>query len=195
MVGRPKSFDNDAAIAAFVEVFWNRSYDATSIDDLQATVGIKRGSFYAAFGSKENAFVAAVERYVEEVTKPIVSDLEQNPDPRAGLSGMLRQVGAFMAQNNGRGCLLLCVLAEPPDLCPEHTRKLQSMAKYVVSRISDKASSFIAQSDRKMRLDTDAIRTYMMSVLFGLNGMSRARVDDDAILLAAETAADFIERA
>lgn len=195
MAGRPKSFDNDTAIDAFVEEFWSRGYEATSIDDLQAAVGIKRGSFYAAFGNKESAFIAAMARYVEEVTKLVVGELEQNPDPRAGLSGMLRQVGAFMTSNNGRGCLLLSALAAPPELCPDHAKRLQSMAEYVMIRIAGKASQLVEQSDRKMRMDADAIRAYMTSVLFGLNAMAKAGVDNDSILLAAETAADFIEQA
>lgn len=195
MAGRPKSFDNDTAIDAFVEVFWSRGYEATSIDDLQAAVGIKRGSFYGAFGNKESAFISAMERYVEAVTKLVVGDLERNPDPRAGLSGMLRQVGAFMTSNNGRGCLLLSALAAPPELCPDHAKRLQSMAEYVMIRIAGKASLLVEQSDRKMRMDADAIRAYMTSVLFGLNAMAKAGVDNDSILLAAETAADFIEQA
>ena len=195
MAGRPKSFDNDTAIDAFVEVFWSRGYEATSIDDLQAAVGIKRGSFYGAFGNKESAFISAMERYVEAVTKLVVGDLERNPDPRAGLSGMLRQVGAFMTSNNGRGCLLLSALAAPPELCPDHAIRLQSMAEYVMIRIAGKASLLVEQSDRKMRMDADAIRAYMTSVLFGLNAMAKAGVDNDSILLAAETAADFIEQA
>jgi len=195
MAGRPKSFDNDTAIDAFVEVFWSRGYEATSIDDLQAAVGIKRGSFYGAFGNKESAFIAAMERYVEEVSKLVVGDLENNPDPRAALSGMLRQVGAFMTGNNGRGCLLLSSLAPPPELCPEHAKRLQSMAEYVMVRIAGKAALLVEQSGRPMRMDADAIGAYMTSVLFGLNAMSKAGVDDEAILLAAETAADFIEQA
>ncbi|WP_417677098.1 TetR/AcrR family transcriptional regulator [Roseibium sp.] len=195
MAGRPKSFDNDTAIDAFVEVFWDRGYEATSIDHLQAAVGIKRGSFYAAFGSKESAFIAAIERYVEDVTKLVVGELEQNPDPRTGLSGMLRQVGAFMTSNNGRGCLLLSALAAPPELCPDHAKKLQSMAEYVMLRIADKASLLVERTTRPMRMDAEAIHAYMTSVLFGLNAMATAGVDDDSILLAAETAADFIEQA
>lgn len=195
MAGRPKSFDNDTAINAFVEEFWSRGYEATSIDHLQAAIGIKRGSFYAAFGSKESAFIAAMERYVEDVTKLVVGKMEQNPDPRDSLAGMLRQLGAFMTSNNGRGCLLLTVLAAPPELCPDHAKKLQSMAEYVMLRIADKAALLVEQADRPMRMDADAIRAYMTSVLFGLNAMATAGVDNDSILLAAETAADFLETA
>ena len=194
MVGRPKSFDNETAIQAFVDVFWSRGYDATSIDDLQNAIGIKRGSFYAAFGNKENAFIAAMERYVEEVSNVVVSNLEHNPDPRAGLAGMLRQAGAFMVNNPGRGCFLLTAVAEPIDLSPPHAQKLQELAGDVIVRIGDKARNFVTSRDQKFGLEADDVEAYVVSNLFGLNAMSRARLSDHTILLAAETAANFIEK-
>ncbi len=44
MRGRPRSFDKDTAVSKFIEVFWKQGYDATSIDDLQMSIGVKRGS-------------------------------------------------------------------------------------------------------------------------------------------------------
>lgn len=194
MVGRPKTFDNDTAIKAFVDVFWSRGYDATSIDDLQDAVGIKRGSFYAAFGNKENAFIAAMERYVEDVTATVAGKLDENPDPRSALAGMLRQLGAFMVGNPGRGCFLLTSVAEPIDLSPKQGQKLQELAGYVVVRVADKAKKFVDGLDRKSGLEPEAVKSFMIANLFGLNAMARAGMDDEAILLAAETAAQFIER-
>ena len=64
-MGRPRGFDEDAALEAAMRVFWQKSYEGTSIADLTEAMGINRSSLYAAFGDKESIFRRAMERYRE----------------------------------------------------------------------------------------------------------------------------------
>jgi TetR/AcrR family transcriptional repressor of nem operon len=65
-VGRPKTFDEEQAIAAAAELFARAGYAATSVDDLLQALGMHRGSLYQAFGSKRGLFVASLRRAVTE---------------------------------------------------------------------------------------------------------------------------------
>ncbi|MFM2302638.1 MAG: hypothetical protein RLZZ135_41 [Cyanobacteriota bacterium] len=60
---RPRSFDTDAIIDRLCDYFWEHGYSAASLDDLAKQLGVKRGSLFNAFGSKEVLFNAAFERY------------------------------------------------------------------------------------------------------------------------------------
>jgi AcrR family transcriptional regulator len=53
----------DAALAAFVA----RGVSGTSVDDIVATAGVAKGTFYLYFGSKDEAISAVAERMVEAV--------------------------------------------------------------------------------------------------------------------------------
>ncbi|MEV4344899.1 helix-turn-helix domain-containing protein [Actinoplanes sp. NPDC049596] len=64
-MGRPKGFDEEAAVAAAAELFARRSYDGTSVDDLVAQTGVHRGSLYKSFGSKRGLYLAALRHYVD----------------------------------------------------------------------------------------------------------------------------------
>jgi AcrR family transcriptional regulator len=61
--GRPLSFDRDVALEKAMHVFWERGYEAASISDLTAAMGITPPSLYTAFGDKEKLFFEAIERY------------------------------------------------------------------------------------------------------------------------------------
>ena len=64
--GRPREFDLDEALAAALRVFWQRGYEAASMADLTAAMGITKPSLYAAFGNKESLFKKALDLYERE---------------------------------------------------------------------------------------------------------------------------------
>jgi AcrR family transcriptional regulator len=63
MAGRPRTFDTDAALENAMQVFWRKGYEGASLSDLTAAMGINPPSLYAAFGSKDELFRKAMDRY------------------------------------------------------------------------------------------------------------------------------------
>src|SRR5437763_10008756 len=63
--GRPRAFDLDKALDRALQVFWRKGYEGASLPDLTQAMGINRPSLYAAFGSKEELFRRALDRYAE----------------------------------------------------------------------------------------------------------------------------------
>jgi TetR/AcrR family transcriptional repressor of nem operon len=70
-----------------MELFWAKGYEATSVDDLVARLGIGRGSLYAAFGSKHALYLQALDRYRCEQMGGALAALD---DPDAPLRPTLR---------------------------------------------------------------------------------------------------------
>lgn len=61
--GRPRAFDREAALAVATRLFWLKGYEATSILDLTAALGIAAPSLYSAFGSKDALYAEALQFY------------------------------------------------------------------------------------------------------------------------------------
>jgi len=77
--GRPLSFDRDQALEQAMHVFWQRGYEAASIAELTAAMGITAPSLYTAFGDKERLFLEAIERYATGPGGGYPRALEEEP--------------------------------------------------------------------------------------------------------------------
>ena len=76
-MARPREFDRDEVLDLAIKVFWTRGYDRTSVQDLVNSMGIQRGSLYAAFGGKQPLFLEALDRYEGSFYRKMVGILSE----------------------------------------------------------------------------------------------------------------------
>jgi TetR/AcrR family transcriptional regulator, cholesterol catabolism regulator len=81
-VGRPRREDNRGrdVLAAAVELFASRGFDATSIRDIAAEAHVQPASVYYHYPSKEALLVAIVDRAAAQVAEQIKA-AAQSPEP------------------------------------------------------------------------------------------------------------------
>jgi len=105
--GRPRAFDRDEALARAMEVFWDKGFEAASMNDLIAAMGIGSPSLYAAFGSKEALFREAVERYVTVDGADIWAAVMSADTAYGAVEAFLMTTArAFTRRDKPRGCLV-----------------------------------------------------------------------------------------
>lgn len=103
------SYDRDTALRAIRDVFWERGFSATSLDDIAAAAGMNRPSLYGALGGKREMYLAALRMFSVESGREMQKALEA-PTLRAALEAFY--VGAIREYVSGkagpRGCLVIC---------------------------------------------------------------------------------------
>lgn len=63
-IGRPREFEPERVLDLAMRLFWEHGYDGVAISDVTEATGINRRGLYDTFGSKEELFRRAVERYL-----------------------------------------------------------------------------------------------------------------------------------
>jgi AcrR family transcriptional regulator len=83
--GRPRLFDEDVVLDKIANVFWEKGFAGTSIDDLTEAAGIKRPSLYASFGDKKASFYAAL-AHSRRRLDALIKEFEEAENLRLGLA-------------------------------------------------------------------------------------------------------------
>jgi TetR/AcrR family transcriptional repressor of nem operon len=119
-MGRTRSFDVDEALSQAMEVFWQRGFEATSMQMLCQAMDLQPGSVYAAFGSKWDLFVAAVRTYMVSVSAESIERINSAPSGVQGLRDYFDSLVDAMVDGRRRwGCLVTNSLVELTDRHPE----------------------------------------------------------------------------
>jgi len=62
-MARPREFDEKKVIENLMTVFWDKGYQAATMQDLVKASGLLKGSLYGAFGDKQALYLAALRHY------------------------------------------------------------------------------------------------------------------------------------
>jgi AcrR family transcriptional regulator len=188
-MGRPRGFDEDAALEAAMKVFWEKSYEGATLTELTEAMGINRSSMYAAFGDKESLFKLVVARYREGPMTYIREALER-PTLQAVIEAILYGTVEFLSTPcNPRGCLSIQgALACGTDATPIK----QTMVDWRKKGEAAFRKRFLQaqhNGDLPANFDPADVARYISSIMTGLgvqavNGASKAemkRVADMAL--------------
>jgi AcrR family transcriptional regulator len=172
--GRPREFDREQALKKAMRLFWSRGYDAVSMADLRAELGITQASLYAAFGSKEQLFHEAVELYRQTVGFSTTAALATGDSAREAIHAMLQAaVDAYSAPDSPGGCLLILGATN----CPVESKTVQdhllAIRRQITQSILDRLKKGQHDGDVPTTASLTALTAYFSTVLHGLALQSR----------------------
>lgn len=135
--GRPRTFDTDNVLDKVIDVFWELGYEASDTETLSRRTGLTKPSLYNAFGSKEDLFVAAINRYRQTRSKASFDALTRASTPGDGIRDYFLNLAQNVAgKGHPSGCLILSVAMPLCDRLPKVAAALDSMPKESSARMS-----------------------------------------------------------
>ncbi|GAB2577259.1 TetR/AcrR family transcriptional regulator [Kribbella endophytica] len=112
-MARVREFDTTAAVEAAMAAFRRTGFAGTSIQDLVDATGVGRGSLYAAFGSKEGLYLAAVDLYREQYAVPLAALLASGAPPRELIREvMIDVIDHVLGDGQREACLIVSGASE-----------------------------------------------------------------------------------
>ena len=107
-MARQEEFNREDIVSKAVQVFWEKGYSGTSIQDLVDATGLNRSSIYNSFGSKQNLYRVSLEQYEDESNKVFQKALLKSSSPLEAIRRILSSALAVPNEDErSRGCFIL----------------------------------------------------------------------------------------
>lgn len=181
-MARHKAFEKEAVLQKAMEVFWERGYEATSMQDLVAAMGINRGSLYDTFQDKRHLFLSAIAYYNQTIVEQTIARFKRPGAARRAIEDHFHTVVEYtVADSSHRGCLVTNTIVELS------TRDLEIAAqiKANLQRIEDAFFSALLRAQDRGELspekDLRALARYFTTAMQGLRVMAKLNPDRVAL--------------
>ncbi|WP_136605342.1 TetR/AcrR family transcriptional regulator [Paenibacillus dokdonensis] len=173
---RPREFDEEKALDAAMQIFWEKGFEATSLSDLTLRMGIQRPSIYSAFGDKKELFEAALRKYTRSHSAYVRTSLQNNSSVKEGFRAFFENMVANEYEKGpNRGCFCINTMVE---LSP-HDEKFEVLTRehemYLSVIFQETIERGVQSGELDADLNTKGLAQTIVVSLIGLTVIMKSR--------------------
>ncbi|MEM6397016.1 MAG: TetR/AcrR family transcriptional regulator [Bacteroidota bacterium] len=184
-------FDESEVLNKARDLFWERGYSATSISDLEKSLGISRSSIYNSFGGKRALYDLTLKRYQEENLNYLRAYLFDQPDLKTSLKNLLIptiDLENKHANDQIKGCYIVNSTTEMAGVCLSALGFVAKNREQFVN-IFEEAIKQSQQLDFSQETARE-LANFLFVLYNGLQVVVKTGVDRDELLASVERAID-----
>ena len=193
-MGRAKQYERDELLDRAIELFRRQGYNGTSTAELVAELGVNRKSMYAEFGSKQELFEAALERYSQKHLSRVLAPIEA---PDASIDAIHEAfTGSASASEGwfrGRGCLMCNTAVERGPLDPGSRRYVVAYFERLTRAFRQALENARQAGEIDQGVDLDELASFLTTALIGVAASIRAEAPPEQVHAAARVATSMLK--
>ena len=189
----PKKYKREDVLDQAIELFRRQGYAATSTAELVEELGLNRKSMYAEFGSKQELFEAALERYSEVNLSRVLAPIEA-PEANAQSikDAFLGYAAASETRFRGLGCLMANTAVERAALDPGSAKFVDAYLSRLNRGFSNALENARRDGDLAAETDLDDLAAHFVNAVVGISALLRARATPEQMYAAGRGATSML---
>ncbi len=182
----PKQYNRDEVLDRAIALFRRQGYSATSTAELVEGLGMNRKSMYAEFGSKQDLFEAALERYSEIYLTRVLAPIEA---PGANAQSIRDAFDGYASASEtpfrGLGCLMANTAVERAALDPGSARFVDAYLERLTAGFRRALERAEADGDLRDGANADDLAAHFANAVVGISALLRARATPEMMYAAS----------
>lgn len=175
-------FDRDKVLAKATEVFWEKGYHGTSMQDLVDAMKINRSSIYNSFKDKFSLYFETLKRYQQTEQSKSYRQLLQAGTPLQAIHHFFEAVIPKKgSKDSSRGCYLVNCTTELDQQNDEIHQFLVANKQGFMSLFADLIRQAQSAKEIKNQEDPETLALYLFSSFSGLRVTSMITSDPKAL--------------
>ncbi len=188
-----KKYDRTQLLDRAIELFRRQGFNGTSTAELVAELGVNRKSMYAEFGSKQDLFEAALERYSAHHLTAVLAPVEAAD---AGVDAIRAAFDGYASASDGwaqgRGCLLCNTAVERGALDPGARRHVAAYLDRLTTAFRHALGNARRAGEIAEDADIDELAAYFTTALIGVAACIRAEAPPAQVKAACSVATGIL---
>lgn len=123
-MARPREFDHEEVLQKAMEVFWEKGYEGTSVQDLVERAEVNRFSLYATFQNKHQLFLSALDHYRDHMVSRLLGEVECSSEGFSAIRDYLQALVDLSPEHGFMGCLMVNSATEVAPHDPESKERI-----------------------------------------------------------------------
>ena len=173
---KTKQFDETEVLIKARDVFCERGYNGTSMDDLVQATGLSRSSIYDTFGDKHGLFLKSLDQYRNEQQCGMEQQCAKSDNPKKKIRAIFDYViKDILSDKSRKGCLLINVSMELSAVDKEVVAMAQSNMEGMEQIFSTLIKEGQAKGEISKKFTPKALSRHLYNSLSGLRitGMNK----------------------
>ena len=193
-MSRAKQYDRTELLDRAVELFRRQGFNGTSTAELVAEFGVNRKSMYAEFGSKQQLFEAALERYNSKHLTGVLAPLET---PDASIDAIRQAFHDYASASEGPfrglGCLMCNTAVERAALDPGSRRYVDAYLERLTQAFRHALNNAQEGGEIDPTVDLDEMAGFLTTMLIGMAASVRAKAPRSQLWAAYRVVTGVLE--
>lgn len=103
-MARTKAFEPIEKLERAKDIFWQKGYQATTMQDLVDTMGLNRGSIYDTYGDKHSLFLMCLKSYSDGMLNDYLQATDAAKSPVKAIEKIIKRAAARTIEE-GKTCM------------------------------------------------------------------------------------------
>ena len=191
----PKGYKREAVLDRAIELFRKQGYAATSTAELVEKLEMNRKSMYAEFGSKQELFEAALERYSEINLSRVLAPIE-SPDANAQTicEAFNGYASASETKFRGLGCLMANTAVERAALDPGSAKFVDAYIERLEKGFRNALENALEDGDVSEDAALDDLAAHFVNSVVGISALLRAKATPEQMYAAGRGATSMLRK-
>lgn len=191
---RVKQFNENEVLERAMNLFWQKGYHGTSMQDLVNHLGINRASLYDTYGSKNALFSKAFELYRSTNTQKFKQFLNSQPDVKTGLFKLFQYTLQESIQDkHKKGCFVVNTTTELASA----DKKIQKILRANQENYVNLFHQYLLEAEKKGEItkgkDLYAIAHLLFTYYNGLKVITKLDPKSDEILSSVKAVLSLLD--
>ena len=194
-MARTREFDETEVLEKARDLFWERGYGATSIDDLEKHLGISRSSLYRTFGGKRQLYDRTLTTYQDENLGRLRDLLLDTSDLRQALIDLFTSAARAShpeCQTGARGCYVVNATTEMANSCTEALNFVATNRERFVAILTDALAGAQVRGKLDERSNAEELADYLFVCYNGLQVIVQTRIEREKLVKAVVRAVESL---